>query len=287
MSLNPPLDPGRVGESFGPHRHRWDPDQVALYALACGATERELDLLLESRGPTVLPTFSVLSAWAPVTEGIAALGGDLLTIVHGAQRCRVHRPLQAAAEVDTTAKLHRVYDKGTGALAVFTTESTDGDGLLAETEWQIFYRGLGGFGGERGPKAPDHLPPEGTPPDAVYEDAVPSYQALLYRLVSGDKNPIHAEPAIAQAVGFPKPILHGLCTLGFAARALAHIVADDDAARIAEIEGRFARPVFPGESIRTEAWNTARGQFFRTWVPARNEDAIRLGRVRLFTRVDR
>jgi acyl dehydratase len=276
------FDPSRIGARFGPHSFLSSGDRAALYALACGATEQELDLLLESRGPRVLPTYCVLAAWPAVIDALSALGGDLVTVVHGSQRCWLERPLPPDGEWRTEAQLTALYDKGKAALVVVRTETADDDGRLASTEWQLVYRGQGGFGGDRGPEPPDLEPPPQSPPDAARAESTLPTQALLYRLVSGDKNPIHAEPAIAEALGFPRPILHGLCTMGFATRALAHLVAEGRFDRIQSIEGRFAQPVLPGDAIETAVWSTDRGSLFRCTVPERDTAVLTLGRVTTF-----
>lgn len=262
-----PFDLSVVGQTFPPHRFEYGAKDVALYALACGATEGELDLVLESRGPKVLPTFSVVFAMPAMSDAITRLGGDIIMLVHGQQRCTVPRPLPPQAEVETRARIDAIYDKGKGALAIYRTESRDPEGtLLAETEWQIFYRGEGGFGGERGPEATVEEPGADEIPSAEVEMTTATTQALLYRWASGDPNPIHLEPAVAEQVGFSKPILHGLCTFGHAARAMIDVAAGGDSDRLLEIEGRFSKPVLPGETLKTRVWRRDGHALFETHV---------------------
>jgi acyl dehydratase len=262
-----PFDMSVVGRTFEPFRHTYAAKDVALYALACGATDAELDLLLESRGPKVLPTFPVVFVMTAMTDALQRLGGNIIMLVHGAQRCTVPRPLPTEAEVVTTARIDAVYDKGKGALAIFRTESTDDAGThLAETEWQIFYRGEGGFGGDRGPEAAVESPAEGEVPTAAVDMPTATNQALLYRWASGDPNPIHLEPAVAEQVGFPKPILHGLCTFGHAARAVVQSCCAGDSDRLRSIEGRFSKPVLPGQVLSTHIWPRPHGALFSTSV---------------------
>ena len=270
-----------IGKTFGPSPTSYDWRRVALYALGCGADRQELDLLLESRGPRVLPTYCVVLAHDTVSEALHALGGNMLTLVHGSQRCVRHAPMPSEGTVNTDCKIEALYDKGKGALAVLTSRTTSEDGqLLAETEWGIFYRGEGGFGGERGPEAPAYAPPEGQPPDHEISMPTAPTQALLYRLASFDLNPIHSDPAIAQQAGFDAPILHGLSTFGHAARAAINAVCDSNADRLASIEGRFSRPVFPGETIVTKLWMIDDHQaVFESSVAERQAPAITLGRV--------
>ncbi|MEM6370927.1 MAG: MaoC/PaaZ C-terminal domain-containing protein [Myxococcota bacterium] len=245
----------RIGVPVEARPLHYDADRTVAYALACGATTEELDYLLESRGPEVLPSFAVVPAFPAVVQALSEAGADLVSVLHGAQRIEVLRPFPEEAELRTTATPTALYDKGKGALLVVETESADASGPICRTEWQLYFRGLGNFGGERGPPAPDTSPPEG-PPDAVLSEATLLTQALLYRVASGDKNPIHAEPAIAQALGFERPILHGLCTLGFATRAvLGHL---GPKVRLRTIEGRFASPVLPSETLSTHVWSSVR-----------------------------
>src|SRR5262245_535457 len=176
---------------FGPSEYTYDWQKPALYALGCGATENELELLLENHGPKVLPTFSVAVVLKPLHESLIALGGNMLTLVHGGQRCTVHRPIPSEGTLKTTCSVRALYDKGKGALAVYETKTVDAKGEpVFDTEWQIFYRGEGGFGGERGPDAPPYEPPAGKSPDHRAEMPTTGTQALLYRLASQAMNPI-------------------------------------------------------------------------------------------------
>lgn len=249
-----------IGQDFGPFPFEYDWKDTALYALASGATVDELDLLLETRGPKVLPTYSVVMAFQALFEALTKLGGNLGTLVHGGQRCVVERPLPPEAKVFTTCRVSGLYDKGSSALAVFEGETVNlaGD-RLASTEWRMFYRGAGGFGGPRGSREPGSASrssdsssaPQAAVVDSV-EMATQDTQALLYRLASGDLNPLHADPAFAAAVGFERPILHGLCTLAHAARAIIQARCQGDPDRLRMIEGRFSKPVIPGQTITTE-----------------------------------
>lgn len=270
-----------VGKQFGPVDLTYDFQRVATYALGCGAGVDELDLLLENRGPKVLPTFSVVPAHGPLVQALGGLGGNVLTLVHGTQKCTIHKPLPPAATLTTTATIKALYDKGKGALAVFETNTVDQTGeAICDTEWGIFYRGEGGFGGERGPEAPDFTPPEGQAPDHVVEHVTLPTQALLYRLPSNDMNPIHSDPGIARKAGFDKPILHGLCTFGHAGRAAVNSLCGGDPTKLKSIEGRFSKPVFPGETIVTQLWSIADGEaYFVSGVAEREVGVITLGRV--------
>lgn len=276
------FDQSVIGKEFGPFELEYSWKDTALYALGCGAGSNELDLLLETKGPKVLPTYSVVFSFESLHNALVSLGGNVLTLVHGGQSCVLHRPIPSSGVVKTTCVVKALYDKGKGALAIFETKTLDEKNEpICDTEWQIFYRGEGGFGGERGPGAPDYKPPEGKDPDHHVEMPTQDTQALLYRL-SGDVNPIHADPAVARAVGFPKPILHGLCTYGHAARAVVNTLCGGDSDKLTSIEGRFTKPVFPGDTIVTDIWKIGETEaYYATKVKERDEAVITLGRVLL------
>jgi acyl dehydratase len=249
-----PFDSSLIGKPFGPFEFSYGWKDVALYALGAGATTQELDLLLETRGPKVLPTFSVAVAVHPLQTALRALGGNYLTLVHGGQRCTMHRPIPPSGTLSTTSTVTALWDKGKGALAVYETKTKDEKGEpVFDTEWQIFYRGEGGFGGERGPDGASYDPPDRAP-DHVVEMPTQPTQALLYRLASADLNPIHADPEVAAKAKFPKPILHGLCTFAHASRALVNAACNGNPDRLRHLEGRFSKPVFPGDTIVAELW---------------------------------
>ncbi|MFY9337437.1 MAG: MaoC family dehydratase, partial [Mycobacterium sp.] len=145
-----------------------------------------------------------------------------------------------------------IWDKGKAAVLVSRTEVTDLDGNpLWTLRRSIFARGEGGFGGGRGPSTPNTTPDRD--PDVVTDIAILPQQALLYRLC-GDRNPLHSDPGFAAAAGFPRPILHGLCTYGMTCKALVDTLLDADAARVVSYGARFAGVVFPGETIRANVW---------------------------------
>lgn len=170
---------------------------------------------------------------------------------------RLHRPLPTEGSVEATASVVSILDKGPGRnaiieLAAEAADATTGD-LLAETRSTVVLRGGGGFGGATGSRPTRPAWPERSP-DAVVSQQVRPDQSLLYRL-SGDRNPLHSDPWFArERGGFPAPILHGLCTYGFAGRALLSEVCGGDDARFAEMAASFAAPVFPGETLTTKIW---------------------------------
>jgi acyl dehydratase len=178
---------------------------------------------------------------------------DLAKVLHGSQRIDVHRPLPTSGKGRAVGRVKAVYDKGAAAVVVTETVVTDLDGAPLWTNTSsIFARGEGGFGGDRGPAGPP--PPPERAPDAVVVTPTMPQQALLYRLL-GDRNPLHSDPAFAAAAGFPRPILHGLCTYGVVCKGLVDTLLGGDVTRVDGYEVRFAGIVFPGETLRTSVWD--------------------------------
>ena len=255
------LDPSAVGFTSAPSILVYDWKTVVLYALGIGAKRDELDYLYEGRGPRVFPTFAVLPAMPAVMECFAKTGGDFATVVHGAQSVRIHKPIPPSGKLVTTATLRGMYDmKKFAQVVAESTTSLEGGEPLFETVWSVIYRGGGGFAGPRPPKSDAIDPPKDRPADFHVELATSPEQALLYRLC-GDTNPLHADPAFAASVGFTDgPILHGLCTYGFAGRALLHALCGSDPARFRGMAGRFSRPVVPGQTLTTRIWVESGGE---------------------------
>ena len=275
-----------LGFEYDKATSSYDERDLALYALGVGAAEDptgdELKLVYEmsSDGFRALPTYGVIPAVNLVLEwgkkGITAPGlhFGLDRVLHGEQYTRLLRPLPKHAKLTHKARIKDIFDKGKGALVITEIESFDEDGdLLIVNELTTFVRGAGGWGGDRGPSADVHTPPDRAP-DHVVEEQTKDNQALLYRL-SGDWNPLHADPNFAKAMNFDKPILHGLCTFGFAARhVLSKMAPDGDVRYFESIKVRFAKSVFPGETLVTEMWKTDAGVVFQTKVKERDEVVI-------------
>jgi acyl dehydratase len=254
-----------VGTEVAATEQSWTSDEALLYALGVGAgaddpVGSELDLTTEnSRGvpQRVLPTFAVIIA----KNSAFGLAGsfDATMAVHGEQGIELAGPLPPAGRVLTSSRLTGIYDKGSGALV--TTESRSVDATTGElrftTASSVFVRGAGGFGGDRGPAASDPVP-TAQEPDLVLRAQTRSDQALLYRL-SGDRNPLHSDPTFAEAAGFDRPILHGLCTYGFAGRLLLHRLCRSDPARFVSMNGRFSAPVRPGDALAVHVWRVGVG----------------------------
>ncbi|KOU57570.1 3-alpha,7-alpha,12-alpha-trihydroxy-5-beta-cholest-24-enoyl-CoA hydratase [Streptomyces sp. MMG1533] len=237
----------------------WSVKDVQLYHLGIGAgipatDPDELRYTLESR-LHVLPSFAtVAGAGSPgVISGLSMPGVDvdLARVLHGGQSLEIHRPLPSEGTATATSRIAGVYDKGKAAVLVMRTEVADADGPLWTNDAQIFVRGEGGWGGDRGPSA--RLEPIEGEPDRVVERPIREDQALLYRL-SGDRNPLHADPEFAKVAGFERPILHGLCTYGITLKAVVDTLLGGDVTRVRGYATRFAGVVYPGETLRVRMW---------------------------------
>jgi acyl dehydratase len=238
--------------------YAWDPDRVILYALGVGAgnpptAASELRWTLE-KDLAVLPSFAVVPAF-PFVGAIARIPGltiNVALVLHGEQDVELHGPIPTRAEVVTRGRVAGVYDKGKAALVVIEAETATRSGeKLFTNRFSIFCRGEGGFGGDPGPRPGNEAPSRA--PDLELESPTLPQQALLYRL-SGDKNPLHADPEFAKLGGFDRPILHGLCSFGAVCKAVVNGVLDADPARVARYQARFAGVVYPGETIVTQVW---------------------------------
>ncbi|MFD5395037.1 MaoC/PaaZ C-terminal domain-containing protein [Streptomyces sp. NPDC127097] len=243
----------------------WDHKDVQLYHLGIGAgaptpekphpatDPDELRYTLES-ALHVLPSFATVAGGGMALAGGLSAPGievDLAAVLHGGQTVTVHRPLPVSGRATQTSSVPAVYDKGKAAVIVLRSEVADDEGPLWTCDTQIFVRGEGGFGGERGPSARLELPDRA--PDLSTEREVRPDQALLYRL-SGDWNPLHADPEFAKLAGFDRPILHGLCTYGVTLKAVVDTVLGGEVARVRSYTTRFAGVVFPGETLRIHQW---------------------------------
>ncbi|MFF4485455.1 MaoC/PaaZ C-terminal domain-containing protein [Streptomyces sp. NPDC001544] len=261
-----PIDAAKaLGATPRTGRIAWDTKDVQLYHLGIGAGANpdrngpatdpdELRYTLESR-LHVLPSFAtVAGAGSPGVINSLSMPGidvDLARVLHGGQSLTVHRPLPARGTATATGRIAAVYDKGKAAVLVMRTEVADDEGPLWTSDAQIFVRGEGGWGGDRGPSA--GLAPPGGEPDRTVERPVREDQALLYRL-SGDLNPLHADPEFAKRAGFDRPILHGLCTYGITLKAVVDTLLGGDVTRVRAYSTRFAGVVYPGETLRIRMW---------------------------------
>lgn len=253
-----PIDPQKaLGAKLPEAETSWDADRVILYHLGIGAgvppTEpNELEYTYE-RNLKVLPSFGVIPVFGAL-GGLAQIPGlqfNFAMLLHGEQDIEVHRPIPTAAKISSQPRVAGIYDKGKAALVVLEVESREGGEPLFTNRFSLFLRGEGGFGGDPGPKAANAAPER--KPDHVVESQTLPQQALLYRL-SGDKNPLHADPEFAKLGGFDRPILHGLCSFGIVCKAAVDHALGGNPGRVARYQARFAGVVFPGETIVTSLW---------------------------------
>ena len=263
------LDHSLVGVPGEPQERSWTSTDALLYAVGVGAglgdPLQELEFTTENTEGSpqrVLPTYAVLIAQTMSARGLGDF--DRALLVHAEQGFELHQPLPVAGTARTVSTVTGIYDKGSGALAVTENVAVDaGTGQrLVTTRGGTFIRGEGGFGGDRGPGDGWHRP-DREPDHRVVQPTRPE-QALLYRL-SGDRNPLHADPEFAARGGFGRPILHGLCTYGFTGRALLHTLCGSNPARFLSMSGRFTRPVLPGDTLVVSIWREDDGTAqFRT-----------------------
>jgi acyl dehydratase len=261
------LDLSAVGRAAPPFEREWSSRDSLVYALGVGAglenSAAELAFTTEnSQGveQLALPTFAVTLALG----GLPPIGEvSLAQILHAEQSMTLHRPIPVAGRTRGTTTITGIYDKGKGALVTLDTEIRllDADEPLATLSSGVFVRDAGGWGGDRGPSSEWDVPDR--EPDEVRSYRTGCGQALIYRL-SGDRNPLHSDPKIAQAAGFPRPILHGLCTYGYTGRALIDAVCDGDPSRFGSMSARFSMPVLPGQRLEISIWRVAGGVLFRT-----------------------
>lgn len=255
---------------FPEREFRYDERDTMLYALGVGfgRQPQDLDFVLESR-LQALPTQATVVAWEDTWQH--QVGLDVSKIVHGEQRVTMHRPLAPAGIVRSRFRIRDLFDKGPGrgAIVLAETELFDGGSgeAIATLLSTVFARGDGGFGGANG-RGPEPHPLPTRPADQVLALETRPEQAALYRL-SGDRNPLHVDPAFARAAGFDQPILHGLCTWGMVAGQVVRSACAGHAARLAHFEARFTAPVFPGETLVTELWADGETVSFRTRVAER------------------
>jgi 3-hydroxyacyl-CoA dehydrogenase/3a,7a,12a-trihydroxy-5b-cholest-24-enoyl-CoA hydratase len=280
-----------IGAELQRSVYRYTERDVALYALGIGAPADPLDqdelkfvYELSSIGFQVFPTFPVVFSYefnrnVPLGE-IAGIKYNPMMVLSGEQYLRILKPLPPSGTVTSTVKVSDIFDKGSGLLMMTDVDSYDeNDEHLVTARASLFMRGLGGFGGERGPSNRWEVPPRA--PDVIHEETTRPTQALLYRL-AGDDNPLHADPPMAAIGHYEKPILHGLCTMGFATRAILKRCADNDPSRFDSISVRFSRHVFPGETLVTQIWReTENAILFQTLAKERDVVVLSHGMARL------
>lgn len=263
----------------------WGARETILYALGVGMG-READELayVYEKGLKALPTLATVIAWDDTWQD--ATGMDLSKIVHGEMRVTLHKPLPAEGRVISAHRIAEAYDKGPGRGAVLLAETKLRDAAdespVATLLSTVFARGDGGFGGPEGRGPAPHVLPERVPDRTVMMATRPE-QALFYRL-SGDQNPLHADPDVAQAAGFERPILQGLCSYGMACASLVKALCPEAPERLTHIEARFTAPVYPGETLLTDLWDDGGRVSFRTHVAERGVVALDHGRADIATK---
>jgi NAD(P)-dependent dehydrogenase (short-subunit alcohol dehydrogenase family)/acyl dehydratase/putative sterol carrier protein len=269
MALN--LD--AIGKKIGPMTTKYDFKDVVLYALGVGAGFDELDYVYENR-LKVVPSFAATTIYEVFGEAAEATNANLAGILHGEQDTVFYNPIPTEGEITTTLSITNMYDKGKekGALVVAEADSFHSNGQKLYTNYtKLFCRLDGGFGGDPGPAEEVEIPDKA--PD-FEEEATPSPdQPLLYRL-SGDYFALHIDPDFAKASGFQKPIMHGLCTHGYACRAVIKHLFPGEPERMTRFRVRFSRPLYPGDKIKTQIWKVEEGKAFFRVINADNNDVI-------------
>jgi acyl dehydratase len=267
--------------------HRYTARDTMLYALGlgCGSDPTdadELQFVFEER-LCALPTMAVVLGGPGFWMRNERTGVDWRKILHGEQGLTLHRPLPAAGAVIGRTRIKEIVDKGRERGALMFTERNiidkESGAEIATLASTTVMRGDGGFGGPTGPTPAPHALPERAP-DAALDMATLPQAALIYRL-SGDMNPLHADPKVAAAAGFPRPILHGLCSFGIAGRAVLKLAAGNDPARLTHMQVRFTTPAVPGETIRTEIWRDGESVSFRARALAREAVILNNGLARI------
>lgn len=255
-----------VGQVWDSGKRKWEFRDTALYALGVGAGAgdpvRELEFTTENSAgvtPAVLPTFA---ATLVSRDAEPALGDfDESQLLHTGQSVILHGPLPAEGTATTTSRLTALLDRGRSALAVIDSSCVDADTgrPLADLRTGLTIRREGGFGGN--PGEAEHGERPAGEPDHIVSYRTTANQALLYRL-SGDRNPLHSDPAIAARVGFRRPLLHGLCTFGFAGRALLQVLCEGDTSRFGTMSASFTSPVLPGQDLTVAIWDRGTSALF-------------------------
>jgi acyl dehydratase len=274
--------------AFAPVEQTYSEKDTMLYALGVGVgadplDEGQLGFVFEERDLVALPTMAAVLGTPGFWLRDPATGVNWKHVLHGEQGIEWHRPLPAAATVLAQTRVTQIIDKGAGRPALIYTEREIRDSHTGETLATLssttVARGEGGFGGPTPAQPQPHRLPERAP-DVVCDLPTAPQAALVYRL-SGDPNPLHADPVVARAAGFDAPILHGLCTFGVAGHAVLRTCCDYDPSRFRSMKLRFSAPVYPGEQIRTEIWQDGNVVSFRARVLERDVTVLDNGRIEI------
>jgi len=267
------LDLSVIGKKSNEKIFKYNWKDVILYALGIGAQVDELPYIYENAqyGLKVIPSFATIVRMVAFPR----LGNNIFfpRFIHGEELIRLYKSFPPQGEIICFSEVKNIYDKEKAAVIhVKFTGLTKERNPLFDVKSVFFYLGAGGFGGERGPKTEVLSPPEGIEPDFSITYKTNNNQAALYRL-NGDLNPLHIDPELARKGGQEKPILHGLCTYGFATRAILHGVCNGNVNKFKEFKARFISVVYPGESLTTEGWKVKD----RYLIQVRTDRAIVLG----------
>lgn len=265
---------GAIGYKLSSFSSTYTQLETIMYALGVGASVKDpKDLKFVYEGSSdfsCLPTFGVIIAQKSMMNGglaeIPGLSINFAKVLHGEQYLELYKPLPTSGTLRCEAVVADVLDKGSGVVILMDVYSYSGKELICYNQFSIFLVGSGGFGGKRkSDKVKEAVALPNRPPDNVLTDTTSLNQAALYRL-SGDWNPLHIDPNFANLAGFDKPILHGLCTFGFSARHVLRQFSDNDVSRFKAIKARFAKPVYPGQTLQTEMWKEGDRIHFQTKV---------------------
>ncbi|XP_031828485.2 peroxisomal multifunctional enzyme type 2 [Nomia melanderi] len=267
-------------------KHTYNNRDTILYALGVGATVKEpsdLQYLYECHENfTTLPTFYTL--YGPMfamnskmlEDSLPGFQINPMKMLHGEDYIELHKPVPTEATVETHFKLVDILDKGSGAVFLINYETFDtmtGD-KLSTGQISLFSIGSGGFQGKRtSPHVVPTIDPPNRKPDASVTQQTSFDQAALYRL-SGDRNPLHIDPNLAQMAGYKTPLLHGLCSFGFSVRHVLQTYANGDSSLFKAVKGRFANPVFPGQTLRTDMWQNGNRIHFQTYITETNVPVV-------------
>ena len=255
MALN--LD--AVGEKIGPITREYTWKDCVLYALGVGAGFSDLEYCYE-KSLKVLPSFSITTLYSSIPEALTLTNMNMAGMLHGEQDLIFHNPIPPEGAMTTEGRIARIYDKGKekGALIIAESDTYHSNGQKLFTAVStVFARLDGGFGGEEAPRASVAFPER--EPDFIIDASPAENQPLIYRL-SGDMFQLHVDPEFAKTAGFEKPIMHGLCTHGFACRALIQALIPGKPEKARRMFCRFSRPLYPGMPLKTHIWKTEAGK---------------------------